>query len=1449
MNLSLPSFFCTSLAVFLLATFSGRASVPVPDGAVGWWRAQGNSQDFYLNGSAADSGVATYVPGFVGKAFSFSGGAVGVQVGGPIPFQVQNLTIEAWIKRADPAAASQVAPAGVIFGGGVGAYDLALENSGQLSFGAVGVSKVTSTGTIADTRWHHVAVSKDGGNVSFYVDGAPAGTFSYNPVFSFGTPFVIGSLPVPVSGSTYAFYGLIDELTLYNRGLSGMEIGRIYGAGSDGKAADTVVVSAEAPAAELPDTDFKVRFNLLAMGTKPTTNLTLNISLPASYTLVADTITRGVSVASGGKVVTTVERLLPGETATVTLTGHFHGPTGPTFQGQLYSDTNLLDSATATVNMATFGCPVPDGLVGWWRAEGDYLDAAGNGTPGYLGGAAFAPGLVGQAFSFAGGAQGVLAGNPSAFRLQDLSMEGWISRANPSSASQFGAGGVIFSGTTGSYDFTLEHNGQLSFGVVGVSKVLSTAAITDTLWHHVAVTRSGSRVNFYIDGNSAGSADLGATFTFDSPFFIGSLGAPIGNQYFTFWGLIDEFSLYNRPLTLGEVGTVYSASKAGKRTENIVLSTDAPQGVPPNTDFSLTFAVNNQGLKAASGVTLNVSLPAGFALVAATVSQGAREVTDTTVPCTFGDLLPGDTATVTLTGHSAAPATLVFDAVAARNESDLRVSDNHAQAVFEILGPCTPAPSGLVVSLRGDGNSNDDASHSVHYVGPGFVPGRVSQAFSFDGNSEVSIPDSPDLDLQSFTIEAWVYPTQVDGTVDIIANKEVFPDANSKIQFALGIKGPLNDAPNTIPLGNLAFFVSGTTGLPSNYGGWTDTHTAIPLNQWTHVALAVAPGTVAAYVNGVIAYSADGLTGGPIVDSGPLRIGSRDNTYLGQRPQDRFNGRIDEFAYYSRALAGGEIAAIFQAGGAGKCDSAIPPVIVTPPSNLTVASGTVASFQVTATGTAPLTYQWQFKGADILGATNSTLSIPVPRASAAGNYQVTVCNAAGCTPPVAAALAVTPVNAIVSFVDHSVLSPGNVEMPVWLIGNGVENALNFSLRFDTNYLTWQDVDLGTDAADAQVIVNSVQVDKGILGVSLALSPGAAFSQETNDVLHLRFAARLVNVDTPVVFTWGDTPTPRKVSDTAGNVLPITWQNGTMTIVAPNFEGDVSPLPAGNQLVDITDWVQVGRYVAGLDDLAAGPAFQRADCAPLATSGDGALTVSDWVQVGRFASGLDLSGAADGPTAPLPYTPAPPSTDRVIHLGSATLVAGQTQEIPVTLAASGGENAVGFSVGYDPAVLKLVGVVKGTGSQKATLNVNTRQAGKVGVALALNVGSKFPAGPAEVARLQFQAFGGTTTALAFGDAPVVREVASPLAEVLPVSWQGVSLGVTSPSVNVQRITTAEGPAIGLTWPASLTGASLETTNSLGGNWTAVTVTPTVANGQNTVVLPLSAAAAYFHLRLP
>src|SRR5207244_2424383 len=70
----------------------------------------------------------------------------------------------------------------------------------------------------------------------------------------------------------------------------------------------------------------------------------------------------------------------------------------------------------------------------------------------------------------------------------------------------------------------------------------------------------------------------------------------------------------------------------------------------------------------------------------------------------------------------------------------------------------------------------------------------------------------------------------------------------------------------------------------------------------------------------------------------------------------------------------------------------LPPTITAQPSSAAVDAGQSVTFSVTASGTAPLTYQWRRNGAALSGATASTLTIPNAQPANAGTYTVTVAN-------------------------------------------------------------------------------------------------------------------------------------------------------------------------------------------------------------------------------------------------------------------------------------------------------------------------------------------------------------------------------------------------------------------------------------------------------------------------
>lgn len=104
-----------------------------------------------------------------------------------------------------------------------------------------------------------------------------------------------------------------------------------------------------------------------------------------------------------------------------------------------------------------------------------------------------------------------------------------------------------------------------------------------------------------------------------------------------------------------------------------------------------------------------------------------------------------------------------------------------------------------------------------------------------------------------------------------------------------------------------------------------------------------------------------------------------------------------------------------------KVSSVVPtqlPTITTQPSGKTVGAGQTATFNVVASGTAPLSYQWQKGGVNIAGATGATYTTPVTTLANNGDrFRVVVSNAYGKVTSNEAVLTVT-----------SVITPSNKQL-------------------------------------------------------------------------------------------------------------------------------------------------------------------------------------------------------------------------------------------------------------------------------------------------------------------------------------------------------------------------------------------------------------------------------------
>jgi hypothetical protein len=134
----------------------------------------------------------------------------------------------------------------------------------------------------------------------------------------------------------------------------------------------------------------------------------------------------------------------------------------------------------------------------------------------------------------------------------------------------------------------------------------------------------------------------------------------------------------------------------------------------------------------------------------------------------------------------------------------------------------------------------------------------------------------------------------------------------------------------------------------------------------------------------------------------------------------------------------------------------VPPTIATQPTNQTVVPGGTATFQVTAGGSAPFSYQWWFGSAGLPAQTNSNLVLSNVQAGQAGPYSVVITNGSGSVTSVVAQLTVLAPLTLKAGFDL------NGSGALRLSGNGVPNQ-NYLFQFIDDFArpSWQPLSMVT----------------------------------------------------------------------------------------------------------------------------------------------------------------------------------------------------------------------------------------------------------------------------------------------------------------------------------------------------------------------------------------------------
>ncbi|HEY3857868.1 MAG TPA: LamG-like jellyroll fold domain-containing protein, partial [Verrucomicrobiae bacterium] len=254
----------------------------------------------------------------------------------------------------------------------------------------------------------------------------------------------------------------------------------------------------------------------------------------------------------------------------------------------------IVTSAPPAVLTVVTGsiCPsAPSGMIAWWTGNGDTSDYAGTNDAVWEGTGAYAPGEVGEAFSFDGVSSYLQVPNSPLwnFGTNDFSFEFWANFATTNSSFAAGDGSVGFLAhdeETGTHDKWVFGFGGgeiylfINGSGIGAHFLVQAPFNPQTnQWYHLALTRGGAALQIYIDGaqvfEETNSLAIPAA---NAPLTIGQADG------FFMQGLMDEISIYDRALTSAEIAGIYSAGALGKCPSSQPLTIE-PGGFNSNGQF------------------------------------------------------------------------------------------------------------------------------------------------------------------------------------------------------------------------------------------------------------------------------------------------------------------------------------------------------------------------------------------------------------------------------------------------------------------------------------------------------------------------------------------------------------------------------------------------------------------------------------------------------------------------------------------------------------------------------------------------------------------------------------------------------------------------------------------------------------------------------------------------
>jgi hypothetical protein len=203
---------------------------------------------------------------------------------------------------------------------------------------------------------------------------------------------------------------------------------------------------------------------------------------------------------------------------------------------------------------------------------------------------------------------------------------------------------------------------------------------------------------------------------------------------------------------------------------------------------------------------------------------------------------------------------------------------------------------------------------------------------------------------------------------------------------------------------------------------------------------------------------------------------------------------------------------------------------------------------VTATGSAPLAYQWRFNGTDIVGATSPTLTFNKVTPDQSGEYTVRVGNDAGVVVSRPANLVVTTQARQVALGKVAGSAGSAASVPITLAAVGDENRVRFSISFDAQDLAFASATLGSGAGGAALNLNVNQLESGRVGLQVSLPANQVFPPGQRQIAVVHFSV-LDRAQGLLDLGFLDAPVAREATTANGTTIPADFIPGSISIAA------------------------------------------------------------------------------------------------------------------------------------------------------------------------------------------------------------------------------------------------------------------------------------------------------------